>query len=44
MLLLDKPTQYLRDGLSMNALKWVAAASNDTDAARRMQQAMNKLV
>ena len=43
MLLLDKPAQYLRDGLSMNTLKRVAAASSDTDAARRMQQAKNKL-
>ena len=41
--LLDKPAQYLRDGLSMNALKRVAAASSDTEAARRMQQAKNKL-
>src|SRR5580700_4657369 len=30
--LLDKPAQYLRDGLSMNALKRVAAAISDTDA------------
>jgi transposase InsO family protein len=41
--LLDKPTQYLRDGLSMNALQRVAAAISDTDAARRMQQAKMKL-
>src|SRR6202034_2777336 len=41
--LLDKPAQYLRDGLSMNALKRVAAAISDTDAARRMQEANNKL-
>jgi transposase InsO family protein len=41
--LLDKPAQYLRDGLSMNALKRVAAAISDTDAARRMQEAKNKL-
>jgi transposase InsO family protein len=41
--LLDKPGQYLRDGLSMNALKRVAAAIGDTDAARRMQQAKAKL-
>ena len=41
--LLDKPAQYLRDGLSMNALKRVAAAISDTDAARRMQQAKTKL-
>ena len=41
--LLDKPAQYLRDGLSMNALKRVAAAISDTDAARRMQQAKARL-
>lgn len=41
--LLDKPAQYLRDGLSMNALERVAAAISDTDAARRMQQAKGKL-
>jgi transposase InsO family protein len=41
--LLDKPAQYLRDGLSMNALNRVAAAIGDTDAARRMQQAKAKL-
>jgi transposase InsO family protein len=41
--LLEKPTQYLRDGLSMNALKRVAAAISDTDAALRMQQAKAKL-
>jgi len=40
---LDKPAQYLRHGLSMNALKRVAAAISDTDAARRMQQAKAKL-
>jgi hypothetical protein len=41
--LLDKPGQYLREGLSMKALKRVAAAISDTDAARRMQQAKAKL-
>jgi hypothetical protein len=41
--LLDKPAQYLRDGLSMNALNRVAAAISDTDEARRMQQAKAKL-
>jgi transposase InsO family protein len=41
--LLEKPAQYLRNGLSMNALNRVAAALSDTDAARRMQQAKNKL-
>jgi hypothetical protein len=29
--------------LSINALKRIAAALSDTDAARRMQQAKNKL-
>jgi len=41
--LLDKPAQYLRQGLSIDALKRVAAAISDTDAARRMQQAKAKL-
>jgi len=41
--LLDKQAQYLRNGLSMNALKRVAAAISDTDAARRMQQAKAQL-
>ncbi len=41
--LLHKPAQYLRDGLSINALKRVAAAVSDTAAARRMQQAKAKL-
>jgi transposase InsO family protein len=41
--LLDKPAQYLRDGLSMKALNRVAGAISDTDAARRMQQAKSKL-
>ncbi len=41
--LLDNPAQYLRHGLSMNALQRVAAAIGDTDAARRMQQAKAKL-
>jgi len=41
--LLQKQAQYLRDGLSINALNRVAAAISDTDAARRMQQAKAKL-
>jgi transposase InsO family protein len=40
---LEKPAQYLRQGLSINALKRIASALSDTDAARRMQQAKNKL-
>ena len=40
---LDNPAQYLRPGLSLNALKRVAAAHSDTEAARRMQQAKTKL-
>lgn len=40
---LDKPAQYLRQGLSINALKRIAAAQSDTDAARRMQLAKSKL-
>lgn len=41
--LLDKPDQYLRPGLSIHALKRVAASLSDTEAARRMQQAKSKL-
>jgi len=40
---LEKPAQYLRDGLSINALKRIAAAISDTDAARRMKLAKDKL-
>jgi transposase InsO family protein len=43
LLALDKPAQYLRQGLSINALKRIAATLSDTEAARRMQQAKNKL-
>jgi transposase InsO family protein len=40
---LDRPAQYLRHSLTINALKRIAGALSDTDAARRMQQAKNKL-
>ena len=43
LLALHKPAQYLRQGLSINALKRIAGALSDTDAARRMQQAKTKL-
>jgi transposase InsO family protein len=43
LLALDRPRQYLRPGLSINALKRVAAAMSDTEAARRMQQTKNGL-
>jgi len=43
LLALEKPNQFLRPGLSTNALKRVAAATSDTDAARKMQQAKAKL-
>lgn len=43
LLALDKPAQYLRQGLSINALKRIAAALSDTEAARRMQHAKTKL-
>ncbi len=39
LLALDRPQQFLRPGLSVAALKRVAGAISDTDAARRMQQA-----
>jgi transposase InsO family protein len=43
LLALEKPAQHLRQGLSINALKRIADALSDTDAARRMQQAKSKL-
>jgi hypothetical protein len=43
LLTLPNPAQYLRPGLSVNALKRIAAAISDRDAARRMQQAEAKL-
>jgi transposase InsO family protein len=43
LLALERPQQYLRPGLSINALKRVAAAMSDTEAARRMQQAKNNM-
>jgi transposase InsO family protein len=39
LLSLHRPQQFLRPGLSINALKRVAATMSDTEAARRMQQA-----
>jgi len=43
LLAMENPNQYLRPGLSVDALQRVAAALSDTDAARRMQQAKAKL-
>lgn len=43
LLALEKPAQYMRQGLTINALKRIAGALSDTDAARRMQQAKTKL-
>ena len=43
LLALHNPAQYLRPGLTINALRRIAAARSDTDAARRMQQAKAKL-
>ena len=43
LLALEKPAQFLRQGLSINALQRIANAISDTDAARRMQQAKNRL-
>jgi transposase InsO family protein len=43
LLALDRPAQYLRQGLSINALKRIAGALSDTEAARRMQQAKSRL-
>ena len=43
LLALDRPQQFLRPGLSIAALKRVAASMSDTEAARRMQQAKNNM-
>ena len=43
LLSLPQPAQYLRAGFTVDALKHMAAASSDTEAARRMQQAKRKL-
>jgi transposase InsO family protein len=43
LLSLDRPQQFLRAGLSIGALKRVAATMSDTEAARRMQQAKNNM-
>ena len=40
---LHNPGPYLRPGLTLNARKRVAHAVSDTEAARRMQQAKDKL-
>ena len=40
---LDKPAQYLRQGLSINALKRIAVALSDTNAARPTQHAKSRL-
>jgi hypothetical protein len=43
LLSLDRPQQFLRPGLSITALKRVAATISDSEAARRMQQAKNNM-
>jgi hypothetical protein len=43
LLSLKQPQQFLRPGLSINALKRVAASISDTDAAIRMQQAKDNM-
>jgi hypothetical protein len=43
LLSLKQPQQFLRPGLTITALKRVAASMSDTDAARRMQQAKNSM-
>jgi len=39
LLALDRPAQYLRDGLELTTLQRMASAVSDTDAATRMQLA-----
>jgi hypothetical protein len=43
LLSLDRPRQFLRPGLSLAALKRVAATRSDTEAARRMQEAKSTM-
>jgi hypothetical protein len=43
LLAADEPAQYMRRGLSINALKRIAGALSDINASRRMQQAKGKL-
>jgi transposase InsO family protein len=43
LIAMEKPNQYLRPGLSVNALQRIQMARSDTDAAQRMQQAKVKL-
>jgi transposase InsO family protein len=43
LLSLPGPAQYLRTGFTLHTLQHMAAASSDTEAARRMQQAKRKL-
>lgn len=43
LLSLDRPQPFLRSGLTVAALKRVAASMSDTEAARRMQQAKNTM-
>jgi hypothetical protein len=43
LLSLDRPQQFLRPGLSLAALKRVAATMSDTEAARQMQNAKNTM-
>jgi hypothetical protein len=43
LLSLNCPQQFLRPGLTVAALKRVAASMSDTEAARRMQQAKNTM-
>jgi transposase InsO family protein len=43
LLSLPQPAQYLRAGFTVDTLKHMAAASSDTEAARRMQEAKRKL-
>ena len=44
LLSLKQPQRFLRPGLSINALKRVAASISDTDAAKRMQQAKDNML
>ncbi len=43
LLSLDRPQRFLRPGLTVAALKRVAASMSDTEAARRMQEAKSTM-
>jgi hypothetical protein len=43
LLAIPQPEQFLRSGVSVSILRRIAHAVSDTEAARRMQQAKQRL-